>query len=349
MGKEEALFNGFALQEEYLGNEKPINKVNPLVSVRVATYQHAPFIANCLDSILSQKTDFPFEIVVGEDESSDGTREICKKYAEKYPDKIRLFLRDRNLSQYYENGKVVARFNSRWNTMSCRGKYIAICEGDDYWAYEKKLQKQADFLENNPNFSFCCGGYIAKNTITGETKTVIRSKSGNEDEHGFAFGLKDVKSKWLTKTLTTLYRKAAIDIELFNRYNFSRDIHFFYHLLVLGKGYYFKQVFGIYNVHPGGMNSMQQGKVNANAAYNSYKELYEFNRDEFTREKAIKSTINLLNYNLYNKYPDNTLEKRLRLFKEAVLLTRNIKDFKSLLNAFVKREVKDRLKNSASE
>lgn len=141
----------FLLQKEYLGENKPINQIQPIVSVTVATYQHVNYIKQCLDGILMQKTDFPYEIILGEDGSVDGTQEICKEYAEKYPDKIRLFIRDRKLSQYIGKDGKVTRFNGIWNRMSARGKYIAWCEGDDYWIDPLKLQKQVDFLESHPN------------------------------------------------------------------------------------------------------------------------------------------------------------------------------------------------------
>lgn len=139
----------FLLQHEYLGENKPVNNIIPLVSVTVATYQHVNYIRACLDGILMQKTNFLYEIILGEDGSIDGTQDICKEYAAKYPDKIRLFLRNRTLSQYVaDNGRVI-RFNGIWNRMSARGKYIAWCEGDDYWIDPLKLQKQVDFLEKN--------------------------------------------------------------------------------------------------------------------------------------------------------------------------------------------------------
>ena len=145
----------FLLQKEYLGENKPINQIQPIVSVTVATYQHVNYIRKCLDGILMQKTNFPYEIILGEDGSVDGTQEICKEYAEKYPDKIRLFIRDRKLSQYIgKNGKVT-RFNGIWNRMSSRGKYIAWCEGDDYWIEPLKLQRQVDFLESHQDYSMC--------------------------------------------------------------------------------------------------------------------------------------------------------------------------------------------------
>ncbi len=147
----------FLLQKEFLGDEKPINKVKPLVSVSVPTYQHSRYISECLDGILMQQTSFPIEIIIGEDGSTDGTREICEKYAIKHQDKIRLFNRDRKLSQYVDKEGHVTRFNGIWNRMSARGKYIAICEGDDYWTDPLKLQKQVDFLESNPEFGMVYG------------------------------------------------------------------------------------------------------------------------------------------------------------------------------------------------
>lgn len=144
------LIERFALQKEYLGDDKEVNRMLPLVSVAVATYNQEKFIGQCLDGILMQKTDFPFEIIIGEDESSDNTREICKHYAEEHPDKIRLFLRDRKESHYIYPDGGSRLFNVHWNLMSCRGKYIAFCEGDDYWTDPTKLQQQVDIMEKNP-------------------------------------------------------------------------------------------------------------------------------------------------------------------------------------------------------
>ncbi|VGO21027.1 glycosyltransferase family 2 protein [Pontiella sulfatireligans] len=137
-----------------------IRKEDPLVSVCVITYNHAPYIRDCLDGVLSQKTDFPYEICIGEDESSDATREICKEYAKKYPDKIRLFLRSRE-DVLIINGRATGRYNFLETLKSCRGKYVARCEGDDYWIDPRKLAKQVGFLEKNPAFSLCyCNVFI---------------------------------------------------------------------------------------------------------------------------------------------------------------------------------------------
>jgi len=125
---------------------------NPVLRVLVLTYQQADYIRDCLEGILMQKTNFLFEIIIGDDDSSDGTREICQEYAEKHPDKIRLMLhsKENNISL---NQKPTPIFNVFYNTFSARGKYIAICEGDDYWTDSLKLQKQVTFMETNPECS----------------------------------------------------------------------------------------------------------------------------------------------------------------------------------------------------
>ena len=120
--------------------------MKPLVSVRVATYNHEKYIAQCIEGILMQRTDFPFEIIIGEDCSTDRTREIVLSYQKKYPDKIQALLTEKNLGG--------AR-NSMHIQQACQGKYHAMCEGDDYWIDPLKLQKQVDFMEVHPNFSLC--------------------------------------------------------------------------------------------------------------------------------------------------------------------------------------------------
>lgn len=149
-------FEEFKTQYQKISVEEFPNRApeTPMVSVCVQTYQHAPYIKECLDGILKQETEFLFEILLGEDASTDGTREICLEYAEAHPDKIRLFL------HYRENnieilGRSTGRFNALYNIYSARGAYLAICEGDDYWTDPTKLQKQYFFMKDNPEYSIC--------------------------------------------------------------------------------------------------------------------------------------------------------------------------------------------------
>jgi len=120
----------------------------PLVSISCTTYNHITFIRECLDGFLMQKTTFPFEIVIHDDASVDGTKEIVEEYSKKYPDIIFPMYQKEN---QYSNG--IRGMMVRYNFPRCRGKYIALCEGDDYWSDPFKLQKQVDLLEGNANLS----------------------------------------------------------------------------------------------------------------------------------------------------------------------------------------------------
>lgn len=134
--------------------QQDISDREPLVSICIQTYQQVNYIKECLEGILMQETNFSFEILLGEDASSDGTREICIEYAQKYPDKIRLFLHHRE-NNIAINGNSTGRFNFLYNLYNARGKFIAICEGDDYWRDPHKLQKQVQVLENNSHLIAC--------------------------------------------------------------------------------------------------------------------------------------------------------------------------------------------------
>lgn len=123
---------------------------DPLVSVCLITYNHVSYIRQALDSVLSQRTPFKFELCLGDDGSTDGTRQICEEYAAKHPEIIRLFNRSRDTVEY-KFGVPTGNYNY-WETIkSGKGKYIALLEGDDYWFDDDKLAKQVVFLEANPD------------------------------------------------------------------------------------------------------------------------------------------------------------------------------------------------------
>lgn len=119
---------------------------NIVVSVCMITYNHEIFIREAIEGILMQKTDFPIELIIGEDCSTDNTRNIVLEYASKYPNIIRPLLPDSNLGMMK---------NFIVTMQAALGKYIALCEGDDYWTDPYKLQKQVDFLEANEEYSIC--------------------------------------------------------------------------------------------------------------------------------------------------------------------------------------------------
>ncbi|WP_315817032.1 glycosyltransferase family 2 protein [Paraflavitalea speifideaquila] len=119
----------------------------PLISVCVVTYNHENYITQCLEGILMQQTNFPFEIVVGEDCSTDNTRAIIKHFEQQYPGIIKPI--------YHEHNVGAARNHFEHCFSKIQGRYIAICDGDDYWTDPGKLQKQVDFMEQNPACVLC--------------------------------------------------------------------------------------------------------------------------------------------------------------------------------------------------
>ena len=120
---------------------------DPKLSVILITYNHEKYIEKALDSVLSQVTDFPFEIVIGDDCSPDDTKNIIREYRDKYPDIIRIVHREKNTGR--------PTLNVYETTMKCRGDYLAYLEGDDYWTDYDKLQQQMDFLNEHPEYIAC--------------------------------------------------------------------------------------------------------------------------------------------------------------------------------------------------
>ena len=133
-----------------------INKQTPLVSIHCLAYNHKDYISQAIESFLMQKTNFQFEIVIGEDCSTDGTREIVFDYEKKYPDLIRVITSDKNVGM---------NENALRTKIAARGKYISFCEGDDYWIDPLKLQKQVDFLEANPDYGMVHTDLHEYNTV----------------------------------------------------------------------------------------------------------------------------------------------------------------------------------------
>lgn len=292
---------------------------DPLVSVKVLAYNHAPFIRRCLEGILAQKTEFSYEIVIGEDESTDGTREICMEYAKRFPKKIRLFLghRENNIKFY---GRATGMFNSYYINFSTHGKYIAACEGDDEWTDPLKLQKQISFLEEHPKCSVICGGYtIRKN---GEDKVNVKQAqpSQKKTDQGFWFNIEENWTYWYTQALTVSYRNDREMHEFIANYSYSVDIHRFYHLLKKGDGFYWQENLGVYNRHPGGMYSGASKQEILLAQYATFKELHEVNQDEFTRKGLF-----FLNQRIYllkktGEFRADRLPYPPHIFKEAFSL-----------------------------
>lgn len=148
-----------------------------MVSISCITYNHEKYISETLDSMIMQKTDFQYEILIHDDASTDNTAGIIKEYQKKYPEIIKPILQTEN-----QMSKGVKKLSYKYNITRAIGKYIAMCEGDDYWIDENKLQKQVDYMENNPNCTFCFHNGLVKDEISEtQNKLIIPWMEENKD------------------------------------------------------------------------------------------------------------------------------------------------------------------------
>ena len=155
---------------------------NPLVSVHMITYNHEPYIAQAIEGVLMQQASFPFELIIGEDCSTDRTREIALEYQKKHSDTIRVITGAHNVG---------ASANELRTDAACRGKYVAYCEGDDYWHHPLKLQKQVDYLEKHPEVGLVHSGADEFHVSTGRRVKWRPKPAANGDRS-------DVFAKMLT-------------------------------------------------------------------------------------------------------------------------------------------------------
>lgn len=148
-----------------------------MVSVLCTAYNHEEYIAECLEGFVNQKTDFPFEVLVNDDASTDATAEIIKQYAEKYPEIIRPFCQKENL---YSRLKMPGLFAKVFYPKA-KGKYIALCEGDDKWCDDTKLQRQVDWLEAHPEYTACVHNTILRFCGNEDDDRWLLDKQGDRD------------------------------------------------------------------------------------------------------------------------------------------------------------------------
>lgn len=172
----------------------------PLVNVLLLTYNQEKYIAEAIESVLMQETDFNYKIIIGDDCSNDRTNEICRKYKNKYPEKIILIDHKNNLG-------AIANFEYIFN--SSTAKYIAMLDGDDYWTDSLKLQKQIDFLENHSSFSICFHLCEFRHLVNDETSYFPEKLKKNEltIEDSLSFPT----DGWFALTSSFVYRRSAIN------------------------------------------------------------------------------------------------------------------------------------------
>jgi glycosyltransferase involved in cell wall biosynthesis len=222
------------------------------LSVMMITYNHERFIAQALESILAQRLTFDYEIVVGEDCSTDRTRDILIDFCGRYPGRIVPLLRDRNVGMMR---------NLEQTIDACRGQYVAVIEGDDYWISVDKLQKQVDFLEAHPNYAICC--HRARIVEEGGAQPRL-GELGAEKTGSFpardpgTYTIEDLLSENFIMSCTAVYRASTLGPlqEWFLKLGLG-DWAMFALIAKSGSIYLMDDVMAAYRVHPGGVWSSQ--------------------------------------------------------------------------------------------
>jgi len=216
---------------------------HPVVSISCITYNHEAYIQDALIGFLIQETNFPFEILIHDDASTDGTADVIRRYEAMYPTLIKPICQTEN--QYSQGKRISADFNFSRAT----GDYIALCEGDDYWTDKAKLHKQISFLNKNPDFS------MSSHSIRFEFDGVVEKRKQYAGAPVINAGLDEVLGKGLFIALNSIVfrRKYFLDIPpwLYKLPGWHKAL--IYMMTGQGKNHHFMQEMGVKRRHSGGM------------------------------------------------------------------------------------------------
>ena len=218
----------------------------PLVAIRTIVYNHKSYLRDYFEGVVMQKTNFPFVAVVHDDCSTDGSTEIIKEYADKYPDIIKPIFEKEN--QWHKHDGSLARIMNE-AIAATNAKYVAICEGDDYWTDPYKLQKQVDFLETHPDFGCCCTRYRYYYQNRNEFSELdhfgdifVDGQEGVEINHDNYFEIGK-----LPQILTTMHRRELIPPDAYYyKLKNRQDDALFYCMTLYGKIWLMNEVTGVY-------------------------------------------------------------------------------------------------------
>ncbi len=246
----------------------------PLVSICTITYNHEKYIVDALDSFLMQETDFPFEILIDEDCSLDGTANIIRIYIKKFPNIISAKLRDENLG---------GMINSIENHKKAKGKYLAFCEGDDYWTDPFKLQKQVDFLESHEEYNMVFhNAELQHHTENGVTIEPFNLEQKNRD-----YTADEILGTWSVATASVLCRNEGQYRYIEDNLWFPvGDTPYYIKCASLGKLYYMSEQMSVYRrVQTGFMDSGKKNTVEFRLTFIRYlKTLYSDFSDLLSKE-----------------------------------------------------------------
>lgn len=223
-----------------LANQKWADEVAPEVSICSITYNHGPFIRDCLEGFLSQETTFPVEILIHDDASTDDTAKIIREFENRFPKLIKPIYQSEN---QYSRG---ISPNRKFNYPRARGLYLALCEGDDYWTDPTKLQRHKEFLDKNPEYVMVADNSIWKE-VEDSTQRLFSELPGRD------VGILELLEKRQFATASVLYRNLKEELV-------TSNTHPWFHLSRLGKIRYFSHVSSVYRRHAGGVTASD--KVN---------------------------------------------------------------------------------------
>ena len=216
---------------------------NVMVSVYCLAFNHEKYIRSALDGFVSQKTNFPYEVFVHDDASTDGTAAIIREYARKYPAIIKPILQQEN--QYSQGIKIM--HTHILPRMS--GKYIACCEGDDYWCDPDKLQMQVDFMENHPEYAACVHNTLRKDMADGSERPLFGEESYTiTPEHTITRGSAAYQTSSLLYRRELAFERPAFVTAVKGLGDYPQAIY----LSLMGKIHYIPKVMSVYRANAAG-------------------------------------------------------------------------------------------------
>jgi glycosyltransferase involved in cell wall biosynthesis len=257
----------------------------PLLSVCLITYNHAEYIKGAIDGVLMQKVNFNWELVIADDCSTDGTREILLEYRDKHPSFITLILQEKNVGPAKNYFELIT---------TPKSKYIAYFEGDDFWIDSNKLQKQVDFLEANPDYSLCFHDAI----VYWENK-ILPPYYFCKELTKTTFYIDDVIKGWFLPSASMVFRKDLLHpLPCWFNYTSNGDYALQLLLVLKGKFYFINQPMSIYRQTNSNFSAtIDSSRVNKNLIqlFNYYN---EFTNNEFSKliEKRLKKLYGLSSF-----------------------------------------------------
>lgn len=304
---------------------------SPLVSIQCITYNHEKYIKDAIEGFLIQKTNFPVEILIHDDASTDKTAEIIREYELKYPNLFKPIYQVEN--QYSKKKGLVTSIQNKRS----KGKYIAKCEGDDYWTDPLKLQKQVDFLESHPDYTLSCHNYKILD-LDGKGYRDSYEEYFTKNKEFIEIDTEMYVQHWLTKTLTVVFVNNEEILKESSSFENKRDTTFFYPFIRHGKGIFHNFQGGVYRKQKSGVHSSNTAEQAQKETLKLFEELYVK-----YKEKAFFNKVQLLKYQIlaiqFHQNPKLSAIPIKRIVNLEVSLKKKIILFLSMCSTILKRKL----------